>query len=116
MDFAPVKKWAIFFIGILSAIVIADALSNVIVSATGMVGWMKFLVSFVLYAVFFFAILYALEKIFHIEFFGFWREWKKGYLEMFKKTWTITGVLPLPLRLPKNAITPEQVMRNHRHQ
>ncbi len=56
------------------AIVIADALSNLMVSATGMVGWMKFLVSFILYAVFFFAILYALEKIFHIEFFGFWRE------------------------------------------
>ena len=74
MDFAPVKKWAIFFIGILCAIVIADKLSNAIVSATGMVGWMKFLVSFTLYAVFFFAILYALEKIFHIEFFGFWRE------------------------------------------
>jgi uncharacterized protein HemY len=74
MDFAPVKKWAVFFIGILCAIVIADALSNVIVSATGMVGWMKFLVSFILYAVFFFAILYALEKIFRIEFFGFWRE------------------------------------------
>ena len=74
MDFAPVKKWAIFFIGILCAIIIADALSNAIVSATGMVGWIKFLVSFILYAVFFFAILYALEKIFHIEFFGFWRE------------------------------------------
>jgi hypothetical protein len=74
MDFAPVKKWAVFFIGILCAIVIADALSNVLVSATGLVGWMKFMVSFILYAVFFFAILYALEKIFHIEFFGFWRE------------------------------------------
>jgi uncharacterized protein HemY len=74
MDFAPVKKWAVFFIGILCAIVIADALSNVLVSATGMVGWMKFMVSFILYAVFFFAILYALEKIFHIEFFGFCRE------------------------------------------
>jgi len=74
MDFAPVKKWAIFFMGILCAIVIADKLSNAIVSATGIVGWMKFLVSFILYAVFFFAILYALEKIFHIEFFGFWRE------------------------------------------
>jgi len=74
MDFAPVKKWAIFFIGILCAIIIADALSNAIVSATGMVGWIKFLVSFILYAVFFFSILYALEKIFHIEFFGFWRE------------------------------------------
>lgn len=74
MDFAPVKKWVVFFIGILCAIVIADAFSNLLVSLTGMDGWMKFLVSFVLYAVFFFAILYGLEKIFHIEFFGFWRE------------------------------------------
>ena len=74
MDFAPVKKWAVFFIGILCAIVIADTLSNALVSTTGMAGWLKFVVSFVLYAVFFFAILYALEKIFHIEFFAFWRK------------------------------------------
>jgi hypothetical protein len=74
MDFAPVKKWAVFFIGILCAIVIANTLSNAFVSSTGMVGWMKFLVSFILYAVFFFLILSALQKIFHIEFFGFWRE------------------------------------------
>jgi len=71
MDFAPVKKWAVFFIAILCAIVIADALATVLVSFTGIEGWMKFLVNFVLYAVFFFSILYALEKIFHIEFFGF---------------------------------------------
>jgi hypothetical protein len=74
MDFAPVKKWAVFFIGILCAIVIANTLSNALVSSTGMVGWMKFLVSFILYAVFFFLFLSALQKIFHIEFFGFWRE------------------------------------------
>jgi hypothetical protein len=74
MDFAPVKKWVVFFIGILCAIVIANTLSNALVSSTGMVGWMKFLVSFILYAVFFFLILSALQKIFHIEFFGFWRE------------------------------------------
>jgi uncharacterized protein HemY len=74
MDYATVKKWAIFFIGILCAIVIADTLSNVIVSATGMSGWMNFLVNFLLYAIFFFAVLYAIEKIFHIEFFGFWKE------------------------------------------
>ncbi|MFA5347221.1 MAG: hypothetical protein WC294_03725 [Methanoregula sp.] len=74
MDYATVKKWAAFLIGILCAIVIADALSTMIVSAAGIVGWMNFLVNFLLYAVFFFAILYAIEKIFHIEFFGFWRE------------------------------------------
>ena len=73
MDFAPVRKWAIFFIGILCAVVIADSLSNAIIAATGTAGWIKFLMSFLLYAVFFFAVLYAIEKIFHIEFFGFWR-------------------------------------------
>jgi hypothetical protein len=73
MDFAAVKKWLVFFIGILCAIIIADLLSNTIVSTTGMTGWIKFLVSFILYAVLFFAALYVMEKISHIEFFGFWR-------------------------------------------
>jgi hypothetical protein len=71
MDYATVKKWATFFLGILCAIVVADALANVIVSAAGIAGWMNFLVNFLLYAVFFFATLYAIEKIFHIEFFRF---------------------------------------------
>jgi len=74
MDLAPVKKWAIFFIGILCAIVIADTLAMVLVSFTGIDGWLQFLINFVLYAVFFFAILYALEKLFRIEFFGFNKE------------------------------------------
>lgn len=74
MDSAAIKKWVLFFTGILCAIVIADALSNWILSATGLTGWMRFLVNFVLYAAFFFAIIYAIEKIFHIDFFGFWRE------------------------------------------
>jgi hypothetical protein len=53
---------------------IAEALSNIIVSAAGIAGSMKFLANFVFYAAFFFAILYAMEKIFQTEFFGFWRE------------------------------------------
>jgi hypothetical protein len=71
MDFTPVEKWGIFFLGILCAIVLADALATVLVESVGIAGWIKFLVNFVLYAVFFFAILYVLEKIFHIRFFGF---------------------------------------------
>lgn len=74
MDFAQVKKWAIFFIGILCSIIIADALATVLVSFAAIEGWMKFLVNFVLYAVFFFTLLYIMEKIFHIEFFGFGKE------------------------------------------
>lgn len=73
MDSADIKKWVIFFLGILVAIIIANWLSNVIVAYAGMTGWMNFVVSFVLYAVLFFAILYAMEKLFGIEFFGFGR-------------------------------------------
>ena len=73
MDSATIKKWVIFFLGILVAIIIANWLSNVIVAYAGMTGWMNFVVSFVLYAVLFFAILYVMEKLFGIEFFGFGR-------------------------------------------
>jgi TRAP-type mannitol/chloroaromatic compound transport system permease small subunit len=73
MDYATIKKWVTFFIAILCAIVVADVLSKLIVSAVGMSGWIDFLVNFLLYAVFFFAVLYAIEKVFHIDFFGFWK-------------------------------------------
>ncbi|MFA5238009.1 MAG: hypothetical protein WC362_09170 [Methanoregula sp.] len=73
MDSSEIKKWVIFFLGILCAIIIANALSNLIMVYTGMTGWVEFVVSFVLYAVLFFAILYAMEKLFGIEFFGFGR-------------------------------------------
>jgi CBS domain containing-hemolysin-like protein len=71
MEFADIKKWVIFFIGILVAIIIADALSNMLMNYSGLTGWVNFVVSFVLYAVFFFAILYVLEKVAGIKFFGF---------------------------------------------
>jgi UDP-N-acetylmuramyl pentapeptide phosphotransferase/UDP-N-acetylglucosamine-1-phosphate transferase len=74
MNSTSVKKWAVFFIGILCAIVIADALSNAIVTLAGVTGATGFIVSFVLYACLFFAILYGIEKLFHIEFFSFRQE------------------------------------------
>lgn len=74
MDLKDIRKWLIFFAGILCAIVIADFISNILVNAVGMTGWIKFVVGFIVYAGLFFAILYAIEKIFHIEFFGFGRQ------------------------------------------
>ncbi|WP_292368756.1 hypothetical protein [Methanoregula sp. UBA64] len=71
MDSAEIKKWVIFFAGILVAIIIANALSNIIMSYTGITGWVEFLVSFVLYAGLFFGILYLMERFLGIEFFGF---------------------------------------------
>jgi len=74
MDMAAVKKWVIFFAGILCAILIGDILSNLFVNLAGITGPAGFIVNFVLYAVIFFGVLYALEKLFHIEFFGFNRD------------------------------------------
>ncbi|MDD1702891.1 MAG: hypothetical protein LUQ31_07945 [Methanoregula sp.] len=73
MDIAVVKKWVIFFLGIVIAIVIADYLSRLIMSVTGMTGWMEFVISFILYAALFFGLLYAIEKLLGIEYFGFGR-------------------------------------------
>ena len=71
MDMASVRKWVIFFMGILAAILIADTISTTIVNLAGIIGWVKFVASFILYAVLFFGVLYALQKIFGIEFFSF---------------------------------------------
>jgi hypothetical protein len=71
MDSAVIKKWAIFFAGILCAILIADALSNMIVAAAHLTGPAGFIISFVLYAIIFFAILYIIEKVTGTRFFSF---------------------------------------------
>ena len=44
MEFADVKKWVIFFLGILCAIIIANALSNLIMEYTAITGWVNFVV------------------------------------------------------------------------
>jgi len=71
MDSATIKKWALFFTGILCAILIANTLSNSIVAATQLTGPVGFIIGFVLYAVFFFGVLYGIEKITGILFFRF---------------------------------------------
>ena len=74
MDMSSVRKWAIFFIGILCSILIADTVSDKIVTAVKLNGWIKFIVSFVLYAILFFGILYAIEKLFNIRFLNSFQE------------------------------------------
>jgi hypothetical protein len=74
MEIASVRKWAVFFTCILCSILIADTVSNALVTAAGLSGWIQFIVSFVLYAVLFFGILYAIEKTFAIRFFDFYQE------------------------------------------
>ena len=74
MEMRAIKKWLVFFCGILAAIVVADQLSNFIVSAAGITGWSRFLLSFIIYAVLFFFLLHAIERIFGIRFFGINRD------------------------------------------
>jgi hypothetical protein len=64
-----VKRWLVLFLGILFTILIADVLSGSIVLLFGVKGWPAYIVSFVLYAAFFFAVLYALKKYGHIDIF-----------------------------------------------
>ncbi len=71
MEISSVKKWIVFFAGILCAILIADACSNYIANAAGITGPTRLVVTFILYAGIFFTVLYALEKAFSIDFFGF---------------------------------------------
>jgi hypothetical protein len=74
MNILQIKKWVVFFAGILAAIIIANWLSNMFVAAAGISGWSRFLVSFILYALLFFAILYGIEQIWGIDFFGLKRD------------------------------------------
>jgi hypothetical protein len=71
MDPAYIKKWAIFFTCILCAILIANALSKAIAASARLTGPAGFIITFVLYAVFFFGVLCAMEKITGMRFFGF---------------------------------------------
>ena len=70
MDMSVVKKWLVFFVGILIAILIADACATIIANAAGISGPTRFIVTFILYVGIFFGILYVLEKTLKISFFG----------------------------------------------
>jgi len=69
MQTGAVKRWIILFLGILCAILIADAVSGCIVSIIGAKGWVAFIVRFVLYAVVFFGALAILKKYGHFGIF-----------------------------------------------
>jgi O-antigen/teichoic acid export membrane protein len=68
------RKVITLLVGILAAFLIADALSNVVVMLSGLKGAAGMIVSFIVYAVIFFAVLHLLEKYAHIVFFGFDRD------------------------------------------
>jgi hypothetical protein len=73
MDLTAARKWVTFFAGILCAVIIADMIANMIVVFAGITGPEQFIVRFVLYALLFFGVLFAIEKLLGIQFFGFGR-------------------------------------------
>jgi hypothetical protein len=73
MEKEEIKRWALFFCGILAAIVIAETLSSLLVSLAGFTGGVRFLAGFVLYAAVFFGVVYGIERATGTSFFGFSR-------------------------------------------
>jgi O-antigen/teichoic acid export membrane protein len=74
MELQSVKKVITLALGILVAFLIADVLSTLIITMSGLKGAAGMVVSFVAYAAIFFFVLRLLEKYAHIVFFGFDRE------------------------------------------
>jgi hypothetical protein len=73
MDLSEIRRWALFFLCILAAIVIADTLSKAVLGMLGISGPARFIAGFVLYAGLFFAILYGIESLTGLRFFSFGR-------------------------------------------
>lgn len=63
-------RWIVLFLGILCAILIADAVSTGIVTLTGMKGWPAYVINFVLYAAMLFTALAVLKKYGQIDIFN----------------------------------------------
>ena len=68
MNPASLKKWIILFFGILSAILIASAVTRVVVGIAGLTGLPAFLATFMLYAGVFFSLIGLYERVFPGEF------------------------------------------------
>ncbi len=74
METGSFKKVIILLVGILAAFFIANTLTTVALSLSGVKGAAGMVVSFIVYAVIFFAVLQLLQNYAHFVFFGFDRE------------------------------------------
>jgi len=71
MDFSSVRRIVTFVLVLLCAILVSNTLSNIIMATLGFTGIFGFIIGFVLYAVFFFGVLYFFERFFGITIFRF---------------------------------------------
>lgn len=71
MDLATVQRIIILIIGFVIAYLTAEILSSIIVRALGLTGAAMFIVSLILWAAIFFAVISLLQRVLSISFFDF---------------------------------------------
>lgn len=71
MDLSSSRRIVTFVLVLLCAILVANTLSNILLAALGLSGIFGFIVGFVIYAVFFFGVLFFFERFFGITIFRF---------------------------------------------
>ena len=71
MDLSSARRIVTFVLVLLCAILVANTLSNILLAALGLSGIFGFIVGFVIYAIFFFGVLYFFERFFGITIFRF---------------------------------------------
>ncbi len=71
MDLSSARRIVTFVLVLLCAILVANTLANILLAALGLTGIFGFIAGFVIYAVFFFAVLYFFERYFGITLFRF---------------------------------------------
>jgi hypothetical protein len=71
MDLSTLKRAGTLILVLLCAILVATALSNIIMSALGLSGVVAFVMGFIVYAVLFFGVLYLFERFLGITIFHF---------------------------------------------
>jgi hypothetical protein len=71
MDPESVKRGIVLFLGIVSAVLIADALSGGVVTLSGFTGTAAFFLNFLVYAGILFGVIYVLKRYAGIDIFRF---------------------------------------------
>ena len=71
MDLSSARRIVTFVLVLLCAILVANTLANILHAALGLTGIFGFITGFVIYAVFFFGVLYFFERFFGITIFRF---------------------------------------------
>jgi hypothetical protein len=71
MDLSSARRVVTLILVLLCAILVANTLANILMTSLGLTGIFGFIVGFVLYAVFFFGVLYLFERFFGVRIFNF---------------------------------------------